>query len=62
MKYKKGMKVLDNHGEKFIIDEVHMRQTPVGETIFFDLRSRKKSIQNIEAVTELLLDTYFKIV
>lgn len=61
MRYKIGNKVIDSFGNKYIIDKVYNEQTPVGDTLFFELRSRKKSIPN-QRVTEWMLDTYFEFI
>lgn len=62
MRYKVGMKVIDHHGNKFSIHRSYMRPTPVGDTLFFVLKPRKKSIQMMEGVTEWSHDTFFEVV
>lgn len=59
MNYQIGNKVKDNLGNKYIIDNIYKEQTPVGDTLFFELRSRKKSTPN-QRVTKWMLDTYFE--
>lgn len=62
MKYEERQKIKEKHsGEKYIIDRIYRRETPVGNTVFFEIRSRKKQISNMH-LTEWSLDTYFELI
>lgn len=58
-KYKERMKLaMKNTDRKYIIDEMYLLSTPIGDTVFYKLRSRRKDIPDMR-VTEWSLDEYF---
>ena len=61
-KYKERMKlVMKNTDRKYIIDEMYLLPTSIGDTVFYRLRSRRKDTPDIR-VTEWSLDEYFNVV
>lgn len=61
-KYKERMKLaMKNTDRKYIIDEMYLLPTPIGDTVFYRLRSRRKDTPDIRA-TEWSLDEYFDVV
>ena len=58
-RYKERMKLIDSKGDKYIITEICIKPTPVGDTIFYRLKSRKKKGLD-RFYTEWMLSEYFK--